>query len=221
MWWFEGCRCRCGDGLSAGCLAPVYAPAGPHVSRCFALNSLSPPSPPTAAAGDGRPPHPHLLRDQEGVRRGDAPAAHGRLARAVHPRRQIAARARLGALAGRRGCCGRCGEADGRLCGSLGCNERWSAGEHGAAATCCFARGLVADAPSLPPYLPQVLAEFKAGKHPIMIATDVAARGLGASPGTAPCRRSRACPLRLAWPCCAISDICACMHACRSSREGS
>ncbi len=27
-----------------------------------------------------------------------------------------------------------------------------------------------------------VLAEFKSGKHPIMIATDVAARGLGEAP---------------------------------------
>lgn len=46
----------------------------------------------------------------------------------------------------------------------------------------------------------QVLAEFKAGKHPIMIATDVAARGLGASPGAATCRRRRACQWRPAWP---------------------
>ena len=36
--------------------------------------------------------------------------------------------------------CVRCGEADGRLCGSLGCNEHCAAGQHGAAATCIFCK---------------------------------------------------------------------------------
>lgn len=67
-----------------------------------------------------------------------------------------------------------------------------------------------------------VLAEFKAGKHPIMIATDVAARGLGKSctpPSAGPSLSWRQCAAALAlargsncgWcmiPCCLLGQLC-------------
>lgn len=214
----------------AGSLAGVV-PARPHgrppapwASRRLEPPCISPRCQPCARrpAGDGWPPHPHLLRNQEGVRRGDPPAAHGRLARTVHPRRQVAARARLGA----RGLAGWQGRGAAAACGLAG---RQGAGHvlhvplrRGA---CRTATGSIASVHQLtcsrsPTHVvPQVLAEFKAGKHPIMIATDVAARGLGASPGAALCHRGQACCLRPAWP--RRWPAASCLLACRSSSEGS
>ena len=77
-----------------------------------------------------------------------------------------------------------------------------------------------------------VLAEFKAGKHPIMIATDVAARGLGTplwtarrrhcSPAVAPfLPRMRACispASRMRMPACACCPACLRVRFCIRAR---
>ena len=114
-----------------------------------------------AGAADGRQPHPGLLRDQAGLRRRDSPAQAGRLACAVHPRGQAAGGAGLGARSKT------CRLLDNLQSASLPVPALAQQCEASVAVLC-----LSAD-------VCRLWQEFRSNRNPIMLATDVAARGLG------------------------------------------